>query len=135
MTFEQRCCRNFHENVRKLDCQSCIFVQSYRYLFLDEVLCIYFATHSVSFLVSPFVQLKCKAKWLPDIFYFFNGDQLANVVPAGTCFLGPVQYDRTFLGHVQYDRSFHGIHSKLLNMEKHSMFSAMQSERNNFLGI
>ena len=66
---------------------------------------------------------------------FFNCDQLAKVVPPGTCFLGPVQYDRTFLGPVQYDRSFHGKHSKTLNMEKHSIFSAMQSERNNFLGI
>ena len=67
--------------------------------------------------------------------YFFNGDQLAKVVPPGTCFLGPVQYDRTFLGPVQYDRSFHGKHSKLLNMRKQSMFSAMQSERDNFLCI
>ena len=38
------------------------FVQKYRHLFLDEVLCIYCATHSVSFLVSPFVQLKGKSK-------------------------------------------------------------------------
>ena len=30
--------------------------------------------------------------------FFFNGDQLAKVVPPGTCFFGPVQYDRTFLG-------------------------------------
>ena len=66
--------------------------------------------------------------------YFLNGDQLAKVVPLGTCFLGPVQYDRKYLGPVQYDRSFHGKHPKLLNMEKHSMFSAMQSERDNFLG-
>ena len=94
---------------------------------------LYFATHSVSFLVSSFVQLKCKTKWLPDI--FFNGDHITKVVPQGTPFLGPVQYDRTFLGYVQYDRSFHGKHSKLLNMEKHSIFSAMQSERDNFLGI
>ena len=50
--------------------------------------------------------------------YFFNGDKLAKVVPPGTCFHGPVQYDRTFLGPVQYDRSFHGKHSKLLNTEK-----------------
>ena len=98
-------------------------VQSNRYLFLADVLCIFCATHSVSFLVSPFVQLKWKRKWLPDI--FFNGDQLAKVVQPGTCFLGPVQYDR----------SFHGKHSKLLNMGKHAMFSAMQSERDNFLGI
>ena len=35
---------------------------------------------------------------------FFNSDQLAKVVPLGTCFLGPVQYDRTFLGPVQYDK-------------------------------
>ena len=109
------------------------FVQNNMYLFLDEVLCIYCATHSVSFLVLPFVQLKCKAKWLPDI--FFNGDHLAKVVPPGTPFLRPVQYDRTFLGPVQYDRRFHGKHSKLLNMDKHSIFSAMQSERDNFLGI
>ena len=54
--------------------------------------------------------------------YFLNGDDLAKVVPPGTPFLGPVQYDRTFLGPVQYDRSFHGKHSKLLNMEKHSFF-------------
>ena len=67
--------------------------------------------------------------------YFLNGDQLAKVVPPGTCFLGPMQYDRTFLGPVQYDISFYRKRSKLLNMEKHSMFSAMQSERNNFLGI
>ena len=53
--------------------------------------------------------------------YFFNCDQLVKVVLLGTCFLGPVQYDR----------SFHGKHSKVLNMEKHSMFSAMQSERDN----
>ena len=69
--------------------------------------------------------------------YFFNGDQLAKVVQLGTCFLGPVKYGRTFLGPVQYDRSFHGKHSKLLNMGKHAMFSAMQSAsiRDNFLGI
>ena len=82
------------------------FVQNYRYLFMDEVLCIYCATHSVSFLVSPFVQLKWKSKMAAR--YFFNCDQLAKVVPSGTCFLGPVQYDRTFLGPVQYDRRFHG---------------------------
>ena len=51
------------------------FVQNYRYLFLDEVLCIYCATHSVSFLVSPFVQLKCKSK-MAARYYFF-----AKVVP------------------------------------------------------
>ena len=68
-------------------------------------------------------------------YFFFNDDQFAKVVPPGTCFLGPVQYDRTFLGPVQYDRRFHGKHSKLLNMEKHSVFSAMQSERDNFLGM
>ena len=48
-----------------------------------------------------------------------------------------VAMENTFLGPVQYDRSCHGKHSKLLNMEKHSMFSAMlsamQSEWNNFL--
>ena len=120
MTFGQRCGRKFHKNVGKLECHSCIFVQNYRFLFLDEVLCIYCATHSVSFLVSPFVQLKCKAKWLPDI--FFNGDHRAKEVPPGTPFLGPVQYDRTFLGPVQYDRSFHGKHPKLLNIEKHLIF-------------
>ena len=54
--------------------------------------------------------------------YFFSGDHLTKVVPQGTPFLGPVQYDRTFLGHVQYDKSFHGKHSKLLNMGKHSIF-------------
>ena len=62
---------------------------------------------------------------------FFSMATNLQVVPPGTCFLGPVQYDRTFLGHVQYDRSFHGKHSKLLNMGNHSM----QSERDNFLGI
>ena len=85
------------------------------------------------FLVSPFVQLKSKRKMAAR--YFFNGDQLAKVVPPETCVLGRVQYDRTFLRPVQYDRSFHGKHSKLLNMGKHSMFSAMQSELDNFLGI
>ena len=54
--------------------------------------------------------------------YFFNGDQLAKVVPLGTCFLGTVQYDKV-PWTVQYDRSFHGKHSKLLNMGKHSMFT------------
>ena len=44
-------------------------VQDYMYLFLDDVLCTYCVTYSLSFLVSPFVQLKCKAKWLPDIFF------------------------------------------------------------------
>ena len=67
--------------------------------------------------------------------YFFNDYHPVKVVPPGTPFLGPVQYDRTFLGPVQYDRSFRGKHSKLLNIEKHSIFSAMQSERDNFLGI
>ena len=71
------------------------FVQNYRYLFLDDVLCIYCATHSVKLLVSPFVQLKCKSKMAAR--YFFNGDHLLKVVPPGTCFLGPVQYNRTFL--------------------------------------
>ena len=59
-----------------------------------KVLCIYCAMHSVSFLVSPFVQLKSKRKMAAR--YFFNGNQLAKVVLPGTCFLGPVQYDRTF---------------------------------------
>ena len=67
--------------------------------------------------------------------FFFNGDQVAKAVPPGTCVLGPVQYDRTFLGPVQYDRGFHGKHSKLINIGKHSMFSAMQSEWDNFLGL
>ena len=64
--------------------------------FLDEVLCTLqdCVTHSVSFLVSSFVQLKCKAKWLPDIFSMAT----MKVVLQGTPFLGPVQYDRTFLG-------------------------------------
>ena len=94
---------------------------NYRYLFLDEVLCIYCATHSVSFLVSPFVQLKWESK-MAARYFIFNGDQLAKVVPLVTCFLGPLRYDRTFLGPVQYDMSFHGKHSILLNMENHSMF-------------
>ena len=77
------------------------------------------ATHSVSFLVLPFAQLKRKKMAAR---YFFNGDQLAKVVQPETCFLGPVKYDRTFLGPVQYDRSFHGKHSKLLNMGKMQYF-------------
>ena len=62
MTFGQRCGRKFHENVRKLECQSCIFCSKLQVFVLDEVLCIYCATHSVSFLVSPFVQLRWKSK-------------------------------------------------------------------------
>ena len=116
-----------------LHCQSCIFVQNYRYLFLDEVSCIYCATHYVNFLVLLFVQLKLKSKMAAR--YFFSADQLAKEVPPGTCFLGPVQYGRTFLGRMQCNRSFHGKHSKLMNMGKHPMFSAMQSEWDNFLGI
>ena len=73
------CGRKFHENDRNLECQSCIFVQNYRYLFLDEVLCIYYAMHSVSFLVSPFVQLKSKSKVAAR--YIFNGEKLEKVVP------------------------------------------------------
>ena len=46
------------------------FVQNYRYLFLDEVLCINCTTHSVSFLVSPFVQLKWKSKMAARYFFF-----------------------------------------------------------------
>ena len=71
-----------------------VCVQNYRYLSLDEVLCIYCATHSVNFLVLPLVQLNWKRKMAAR--YFFNGHQLAKVVSLGTCFLGPVQYDRTF---------------------------------------
>ena len=67
-------------------------------MFLDEVLCIYYATHSVRLLVSPFVQLKWKSKMAARYLFFFNCDQLAKEVPPGTCFIGPVQYDRTFLG-------------------------------------
>ena len=135
MTFGQRYGRKFHENVRKLECQSCIFVQNYRHLFLDEVLlyllCDAFCNFS-SFAVCT-VEIE---KQNGCQIVFFNGDQPAKVVSPGTCFLGPVQYDkRSFLGPVQYDRSFHGKHSKLLNMGKHSMFSAMQSERDHFLGI
>ena len=63
------------------------FVQNYRYLFLDEVLCIYCATHSVSFLVSPFVQLKGKSNMAA--IYFFNGDQLAKVVRRERASLDP----------------------------------------------
>ena len=55
------------------------FVQNYRYLFLDDVLCIYYAMHSVSFLVSLFVQLKSKSKMAAR--YFFNGEKLEKVVP------------------------------------------------------
>ena len=46
------------------------FVQNYRFLFLDEVLCIYGAKHPVSFLVSSFVQLKSKSKMAAR--YFFS---------------------------------------------------------------
>ena len=73
-----------------------MFIQNYRYLLLYEVLIIYCATHSERFLVSPFVRLKWKCKMAAR--YFFNGDQLAKVVPPGTCFLGSVQYDRSFHG-------------------------------------
>ena len=66
--------------------------------------------------------------------YVFNVDQLTKEAPPGTCFLGPVQYDRTFLT-IEYDISFHGNHFKLLNMEKDSMFSAMLCEGSIFLGI
>ena len=84
---------------------------------------------------SSFAVFSVESKSQMAARYFFNGDQHAKVVPPKTCFLGPVQYDITFLGYVQYDRSFHGKRSKLLNMEKHSMFSAMQSERDHFVGI
>ena len=77
VTFGQRCGQKFHENVRKLECRSSIFVQNHRYLFLDEVLCIYYAMHSISFLVSPFMQSKNKMAAR----YFFNGEKLAKVVP------------------------------------------------------
>ena len=90
----------------------------------------------MSFLVSPFFSVEMEKRIGCHIFFSMaTKDQLAKVVPPGTCFLRHVQYDRTFLGHVQFDRSFRGKHSKLLNIGKHSMFLAMQSERDNFLGI
>ena len=58
--------------------------------FPDEVLCIYCATHSVSFLVSPFVQLKGKSK-MATRYHFFSMATNLQVVPPGTCFLGSVQ--------------------------------------------
>ena len=77
VTFGQRCGRQFHENVRKLECKSVFFFffffffffPNYRYLYLDEVLCIYCATHSVRFLVLPFVQLKWKKQKGCQIFF------------------------------------------------------------------
>ena len=85
---------NFMKMLENRSANAVVFVQNYRYLSLHEVLCIYCATHSVNFLVLPFVQLKWKRKMAAR--YFFNGHQLEQVVPPGTCFLGPVQYDRTF---------------------------------------
>ena len=75
-----------------------MFVQNYRYLSFDEVLCIYCATNSVIFLVLPLVKLKWKRKMAAR--HFFNGHQLAKVASPGSCFLGPVQYDRTFHSNV-----------------------------------
>ena len=60
---------NFMKMLENWSAKAVFCVQNYRYLFLDDVLCIYCATHSVSFLVSLLVQLKCKAKWLPDFFF------------------------------------------------------------------
>ena len=47
-------------------------------------------THSVSFIVSPFLQLKWKGKWQPD--FFLHVDRLAKVDLSETCFLGHVHY-------------------------------------------
>ena len=64
--------------------------------------CIYFATASVSCVVSPFFQPrrpKKKKKWLLD-FSFGSTTQLAKVL-LWTCLLNSVQYQRTFLNSVQ----------------------------------
>ena len=52
---------NFMKMLEIWSAKAVLFVQNYRYLFLDEVLCIYCATHSMSFLVLPFAQLKSKS--------------------------------------------------------------------------
>ena len=69
VTFRQRCGRKFRGNVRKLECQSCIVCSKLQAFVLYEVLCACFSTHSVSFLVSPFVQLKCKSKMAARFFF------------------------------------------------------------------
>ena len=76
---------NFMKILEHRSANAVVCVQNCRYLSLDEVLCVYCAMHSVSFLVSPFVQWKWKMNMAAR--YFFNGDQLAKVVPPGTCFL------------------------------------------------
>ena len=61
MTFGQRCGRKFHENV-SIGVPKLYFCSKLQVFVLDEVLCIYCAMNSVSFLVSPFVQLRWKSK-------------------------------------------------------------------------
>ena len=104
MTFVQLRVENFMKMLDNRSANAVVFVQNYSYLSLDEVLCIYCATHSVNFLALPFVQLKWKRKMAAR--YFFNGYQKTKVVTLGTCLLGPVQYDRTS----------HRKRSKLLNI-------------------
>ena len=48
------------------------------------------AFNSVSFIVSPFLQLKWKGKWQPDFFLYV--DRLVKVDLSETCFLGHVHY-------------------------------------------
>ena len=72
---------NFMKTLENWSAKAVFFVQNYRYLFFDEVLCIYCATHSVIFLVSPFVQLKSKSKMAAR--YVFQRQSNCERSPAG----------------------------------------------------
>ena len=49
MTLDNIAVENFMKMLENWNAKAVFFVQNYRYLLLDEVLCIYCATHSASF--------------------------------------------------------------------------------------
>ena len=104
-------------------------VQNERYSSSGDFVLILFARESILSVNSPFLQLHRQRKMAAR--FFLHGDHLAKVVLLGTPLLRPVQYDRTFLRPVQYDRTSLTPY----NTEIYLMFSLMQFEWNNFLGI
>ena len=103
-------------------------VQNERYASSGFSVLISFARVFIVSVNSPFLQPYRQRKMAARL--FLHGDHLAKVVLSGTPLLRLMQYDRTFIRPVQYDRTF-------LDSVQYGnlVFSPMQFEWNNFLGI
>ena len=77
---------NFMRTLETWSAKALFFVQNYRYLFLDKVVCIYRATHSVIFSSFAVCSIKVVKQNGYQLFFCNGKNQLAKVVPHGTCF-------------------------------------------------